>query len=123
MTRVAGEQRTPKHRRRRPGRSVAVAVATLGLAALVSSGCGAEVVDSDSLSEQLQGALSRSLKVEVGEVDCPSGVRNDFAQSFSCSIDFPENGSSEVRVSVVPRTGGASAVRVRGFSSSAVDDD
>jgi len=68
----------------------AVFVALLGVLVLAASGCGDTTIDDVKTEETLKVSLEKSLHEKIKAVDCPSGVKVEAGETFTCTVDLPK---------------------------------
>jgi hypothetical protein len=72
-----------------PVRSTPV-IALLGALVLAVSGCGDSTIDDVKTEEALKASLEKSLHEKIKGVDCPSGVKVEADETFTCTVDLPK---------------------------------
>ena len=65
-------------------------LALLGLLVLAASGCGDTTIDDVKTEETLKASLEKSLHEKIKAVDCPSGVKVEAGETFTCTVDLPK---------------------------------
>ena len=65
-------------------------VALLGVLVLAASGCGDTTIDDVKTEETLKASLEKSLHEKIKQVDCPSGVKVEAGETFTCTVDLPK---------------------------------
>jgi len=72
-----------------PTRSTLV-LALLGALVLVLGGCGDTTIDDVKTEETLKASLEKSLHEKIKQVDCPSGVKVEAGETFTCTVELPK---------------------------------
>jgi hypothetical protein len=70
-----------------PVRSAFV-VALLGALVLLASGCGDTTIDDVKTEETLKPSLEKSLHEKIKAIDCPSGVKVEAGETFTCTVEL-----------------------------------
>jgi len=65
-------------------------VALLGALVLAASGCGDMTIDDVKTEETLKVSLEKSLHEKIKGVDCPSGVKVEADETFTCTVMLPK---------------------------------
>jgi hypothetical protein len=68
----------------------ALAFALLGAFLLAASGCGDTVIDDVKTEEAIKSDLEDSLHEKIKAVDCPSDVKVEADQTFTCTVDLSQ---------------------------------
>lgn len=90
----------------------------LGAVALVATfvfaGCGDTVLDSTKTEEQLVASLSTSLGEKVSSVDCPSDIKVEKGETFSCSVKMQKGEDQTVTLEIRNSDADVSVTDIRG---------
>jgi hypothetical protein len=90
----------------------------LGLfaAAVLVTGCGETIIDSQKTEEQLEANLSHSLNEKVSSVDCPSNQKVEKGATFNCSVKLQKGQEQTVTLKIRNDNADISVINVSGLN-------
>jgi len=99
----------------------ALFVALLGALVLVASGCGDTTIDDVKTEETLKVSLEKSLHEKIKEVDCPSGVKVEAGETFTCTVDLPKGEEATATLKIRNSDADVEVVNLQAIEDNAPD--
>jgi hypothetical protein len=84
------------------GRRIAAALSLVALTAL-AAGCGASVLDTKQVNDQIAAQIEQQTGAEVASVACPSDVEAKDGGTFTCTVTGTDR--SKASLTVVQKSG------------------